>query len=250
MRRLVAEESLMSSITFATTVAASHFIPVADAADADVLPADNVLARKMQQYMAKSGGGRFRCVLPNLLINFDATTLLIHTQTQKGGPQWYASSVDDTKERRSIFTPGTRPASASLAARRGVAGWRDESTRIRDTSRLVRALASACHTRVQGASSQHGHQERLEHVLIACSMYTTSTNHTLTVSSFAGHPNTTVILSYGSPSSPNKRCTCVLCEQPSRNTPTSYKSCCSVASPPPSRPEYKTRTSGCNTPPQ
>jgi len=62
VRRLVAEESLMSSITFASTVAASHFIPVPDAADADVPPADNVLARKMQQYMDKSGGGHFRCV--------------------------------------------------------------------------------------------------------------------------------------------------------------------------------------------
>ena len=51
MRRQVAEESLMSPVTFAATVAASHFIPVPDVADADVPPADNVLARKMQQYM-------------------------------------------------------------------------------------------------------------------------------------------------------------------------------------------------------
>ena len=56
-RRQVAEESFMSSISFATTVAAAHFIPVPDAADADVPPADNVLARQMQQYMDKSGGG-------------------------------------------------------------------------------------------------------------------------------------------------------------------------------------------------
>ena len=128
VRRLVAEESLMSSMAFATTVAASHFILVADAADADVPPADNVLARKMQEYMDKTGGGYFRCVLPNLLINLDATTLLVYTRKTKSGVQWYAS-----------------------------------------------------------------------HVLITCNMYTTYTNHTLTVSSFAGDPNTTVILPYGSP---------------------------------------------------
>ena len=107
LRRLVAEQSLMSSVTFVTTVAASHFIPVADAAAADVPPADNVLARKMQEYMDKNGGGYFRCVLPNLVLNLDATTLLVHTRKTKTGKEWYASSVDDTGKRRSIFTPGT-----------------------------------------------------------------------------------------------------------------------------------------------
>ena len=46
LRRLVAEESLMSSVTFVTTVAASHFIPVADAADADVPPAERMMRHR------------------------------------------------------------------------------------------------------------------------------------------------------------------------------------------------------------
>ena len=38
IRRLVAKQSLMSLVTFATTGAASHFIPVADATNADFPP--------------------------------------------------------------------------------------------------------------------------------------------------------------------------------------------------------------------
>ena len=72
-----------------------------------VAPADNALARTMRGYLDKTGGGHFRCVLPNLTVNIDATTLLVHTRQAKCGVQWYASSTDDTGARRSIFTPGT-----------------------------------------------------------------------------------------------------------------------------------------------
>ena len=81
-------------------------------------PADNILARKMQQYMDMSGGGHFRCVLPSLLIHLDATTLLVHTRkTQTGGMQWYANSVDDTGKRRAIYTPGTSARNGSHGSR-------------------------------------------------------------------------------------------------------------------------------------
>ena len=46
LRRLVAGESVMISVTFVTTAAASHFIPVADAADADVPPAERMMRHR------------------------------------------------------------------------------------------------------------------------------------------------------------------------------------------------------------
>ena len=83
--RAVAERSIMSALTFASTVASTHYIPVEDAACAQAPPADNFLAKAVHDYHVKAGAAGILTLNPELIVNIDSETMMVHTRKEAGG---------------------------------------------------------------------------------------------------------------------------------------------------------------------
>ena len=104
-RRIIAETSVLNSITLLTTVAATQFIPVDDIDEAIKPPEDNRLAQEMHRYFVTKGSAGITHVAPELLINIDAQTLDVHTQRHEN-ERFYISSIQSSGKFRAVFKPG------------------------------------------------------------------------------------------------------------------------------------------------
>ena len=78
-RREIAERSMLSAISLAAVVGASHTFPVADASQADKPPPENWMACQMEKYYIERGAAGIRVVKPSLQVHVDATTIEAHT---------------------------------------------------------------------------------------------------------------------------------------------------------------------------
>ena len=103
-RREIAERSMLSAISLAAVVGASHTFPVADASQADKPPPENWMACQMEKYYIERGAAGIRVVKPSLQVHVDATTIEAHTGKVETKYQVAFKAANESGKSRAVWT--------------------------------------------------------------------------------------------------------------------------------------------------